>query len=583
MQNSNKSCLIFSIVAPLITSLFATSANASTVGDYIGRHKMPKPDYEAIVVGSGYGGSVAALNLGLWGIDSLVLERGRWWKVEDASQDATFATVESILERADSRASWLDTRCVGNFYLTIVPAIACDIDTGILEVIDAEPNSYDHSPKVKTEGINIMVGSGVGGGSLVNNVITYRPTKAGWDIAFPPEEMPYMQDVWNSLENKYFQRAERRLDASPLPQDILMTDYYASSRAMWGFGEAMGYPDEDPEVPDTLTFGRAFAPLMVDWDRVREEIAGTRTPGLISGEVWFGNNSDAKKSLDKEDAYLGKALATGHVDLKALHTVEDISYDEQSRLYTVKAVHTDLNYKTIKKVSFTTRNLIMAAGSVGTTKILVRARERGDLPKLNQHVGTMWNNNGNTTQLRFAADGMIGQGGPAGVKLTDFSEEGNPVVLENLSQRVPSIFEGNPDLEHFFGAMLTIGIGVPQGFGRFDYDADSDTVALHWPAEASKNVYERVTALYTDPRMPGTPYILPLESAQKTAVHPLGGVPFGKATNMQCELKGYKGLYAVDGSIMPGASAVANPTLTIAALAERCMDYIAPAIRFGKR
>jgi len=74
-----------------------------------------------------------------------------------------------------------------------------------------------------------------------------------------------------------------------------------------------------------------------------------------------------------------------------------------------------------------------------------------------------------------------------------------------------------------------------------------------------------------------------LESSQKTAVHPLGGVPFGKATDLNCGLKGYRGLYAVDGSIMPGASAVANPTLTITAMAERCMDYIAPSIRYGRR
>ncbi|MGB3620843.1 GMC family oxidoreductase [Ketobacter sp. MCCC 1A13808] len=574
-----KSLIAFAMFAPVAV----TQASPVTTGKIHSRYPKAKADYEAIVVGSGYGGAVAALNLGNWGVDTLVLERGRWWKVEDPATDATFATVESIVEQADSRGTWLDTRCGGNFYLTLIPPIPCAVDTGILEVIDSEPNAYDHSPKVIAEGINVMVGAGVGGGSLVNNVITYRPTKEGWDLSFPPAELPYMQRIWKSLETRYFERAESRLDASPVPQDILMTDAYTSSQAMWSFGAAMGYPDENPEVPETQTFGRAFAPLMVDWEAVREEIAGARTPAFILGEVWFGNNSGAKKSLDKDDAYLGKAIATGNVDLRALHTVQSVQYDEQADLYTVTAVHTDEEYNTLQEVSFTTRNLIMAAGSVGTTKILVRARERGDLPKLNRHVGTMWNNNGNTSQLRFAADGLIGQGGPAGVKLTDFREPGNPVVLENLSQRVPSVFAQDPQLSSFFGAMLTIGIGIPQGTGNFDYDAKNDTVALHWPADASENVYNRVTELYSDPQMPGTPYILPLESSQKTAVHPLGGVPFGKATDLNCGLKGYRGLYAVDGSIMPGASAVANPTLTITAMAERCMDYIAPSIRYGRR
>lgn len=575
------------MLGAVLTSAFLNVSTISPVQagklDELRDRYREKPDYEAIVVGSGYGGSVAALNLGIWGVDTLVLERGRWWNVQDPTTDSTFATIESVVTLADSRSTWLKHRCVGNFYLTIIPEIPCERDTGILEVVDSKPNEIDHSPKITAEGINVMVGAGVGGGSLVNNVITYRPTKQGWDLAFPPGKMPWMQGVWNSLQRKYFERAESRLAPEPVPQDILMTDYYTSTRAMWSFGAAMGYPIENPEVPETATFGRAFAPVMVDWETVREEIGGGRTPGFLSGEVWFGNNSGAKKSLDKEGAYLGKALSTGFVELKALHTVTGITFDERNRLYTVSAIQTDEDYNILDKLTFTTRNLILAAGSIGTTKILVRARDRGDLPRLNEHVGTLWNNNGNTSHLRFASDGYIGQGGPAGVKLTDFREPGNPVVLENLPQRVPSAFAGNSETEPFFGAMLTIGIGIPQAFGHFDYDRKSDTVALHWPQDASANVYERVTELYSDPAMPGTPYILPIEKAQSTVVHPLGGVPLGKATNLNCELEGYRGLFAVDGSILPGASAVTNPTLTITAMAERCMDYIAPAIRFGYR
>jgi choline dehydrogenase-like flavoprotein len=62
-------------------------------------------------------------------------------------------------------------------------------------------------------------------------------------------------------------------------------------------------------------------------------------------------------------------------------------------------------------------------------------------------------------------------------------------------------------------------------------------------------------------------------------LHPLGGVPLGLATDMKCGLNGYDGLYAVDGSIVPGSAAVANPSALIAALSERCMREMSRDVR----
>ena len=72
-----------------------------------------------------------------------------------------------------------------------------------------------------------------------------------------------------------------------------------------------------------------------------------------------------------------------------------------------------------------------------------------------------------------------------------------------------------------------------------------------------------------------------LNEAAATAftLHPLGGVPLGLATDMKCGLKGYDGLYAVDGSIVPGSAAVANPSALIAALSERCMREMSRDVR----
>jgi cholesterol oxidase len=56
--------------------------------------------------------------------------------------------------------------------------------------------------------------------------------------------------------------------------------------------------------------------------------------------------------------------------------------------------------------------------------------------------------------------------------------------------------------------------------------------------------------------------------------HPLGGVCMGTACDMYGRVKGYQGLYVVDGAFIPGSAAACNPALTIAAFAERCMDNI---------
>jgi cholesterol oxidase len=536
----------------------------------------PPGDYRAIVIGSGYGGSVAAYNLGKAGVQTLVLERGRNWAVTDPTTNGVFPTQDTVLSpTGDPRAIWLGTVCGGNTYSRFVPPRTCAATTGLLERIEAVPNAFDASPRVRATGISALVPAAVGGGSVVNNGITYQPTKAGWDLAFPSSELPYMEKVWKELDKKYFPLAKQRLAPEVIPPDVLATSHYESTRLMDAFGAALGYPNEDPNDPSTLTFGKTFTPVIADYDKIRDEIAGTRVASAIRGEVWWGMNSGAKKSLDMPEGYLGRALASGHVELRALHTVTDIEYDAGTKLYTVTAVATDEDYEVLATEQFTTRTLIMAAGSIGTTKLLVHARDTGALPDLNAHVGTRWSTNGNTGHLRFAKAGFLPQGGPAGVKITDFAQPGNPVVLENLPQPVPAFFASIPELALFFGAMSTIGIGIPQATGSFRYDAAADTVVLEWPPTGAQNVYDRVTQILTDPRMPGTPFILPIESAQATTLHPLGGVPLGLATDLKCELDGYKDLYAVDGSLLPGPAAAANPSMTIAAMAERCMKWIA--------
>ena len=67
---------------------------------------------------------------------------------------------------------------------------------------------------------------------------------------------------------------------------------------------------------------------------------------------------------------------------------------------------------------------------------------------------------------------------------------------------------------------------------------------------------------------------IPEGVSSKFTYHPLGGVVLDKASDNFGRVKGYHKLYAIDGSMLPGNCAMVNPSLTIAALAERNMEEI---------
>jgi cholesterol oxidase len=107
---------------------------------------------DAIVIGSGFGGAVAALRLGEAGIETIVLERGLAWPITSA-QD-TFATYR----KPDGRSTWLSPKTL------MFEPVPIDIYTGVLERKD------EH-------GISVLCGAGVGGGSLVYNGVIYQPPR----------------------------------------------------------------------------------------------------------------------------------------------------------------------------------------------------------------------------------------------------------------------------------------------------------------------------------------------------------------------------------------------------------------------
>lgn len=489
----------------------------------------------AIVIGSGFGGAVAALRLGQAGIDTLVLERGRRWPIR--SDGNTFAT----FEQPDGRAYWLRDR-TGEALLGL-PQLEKQIDryTGVLEVVEGN-------------GIAIGNGAGVGGGSLVFNAIIVKPRRALFERLFPSEiDFSEMEDV-------YYPRVTSVIQSAPIPDDILATDYYLSSRVSLDQAVKAGFPTRPVD-------------LAVDWDIVRDEIAGRRVPSAIAGQSFYGLNSGAKRSLDHN--YLPQAEATGHVEILPLHTALAIERGQGGRYAVTVAQLSDDGQVVGVPQRMTCTYLFLAAGSIGTTSLLVRARARRALPALSEHVGQHWAANGDIAVIRGALPATnAATGGPGGHFI--FEDFENPIEATSLVEIVlpPHInsalaaFGAPPSFANY------ASLGIAPAVGTFAYEAATDRVGLHWPTTDPRVTRFLAAAQHTLATLDQRTGAVTISFNPAVSAHPLGGAVLGKACDLAGRVKRCPGLYVVDGALIAGSTGLANPSFTIAALAERCMDQI---------
>jgi len=488
----------------------------------------------AVVIGSGFGGAVASLRLGQAGIDTVLLERGRRWPI--TADQNTFATYRN----PDGRAAWLSP--------TTYNGDPVDIYTGILERKDED-------------GISILCGAGVGGGSLVYSCFMYQPAREQFYLSFP-SSIDYEE-----MAEIYYPRVRSILKPSKVPADILATDYYLSSRVFLEQAANAGLPNRLQDIA-------------VDWNIVREEISGIKRPSAILGENFYGLNSGAKNSLDRN--YLAQAEQTGYVEILSLHIVTEIT-EIPGYGYRVSYNQINESGETIASKFLTCRYLFLAAGSIGTSALLVKAKAKGTLPRLNDYIGQGWATNGDTFGTRSGLPPTNPtQGGPTTTLVEHFDNPYSPIALSQGAQW------DAPE-----GTLSAIGLGIPTERGNFSYDATTDSAKLHWPINALGTIQQLKAAQYTyrilDKRNTTVNYkptTEVIEGSQRSknrgkstvdnslTVHPLGGAVLGQACDLYGRVKNYQGLYVVDGALMPGSSGCANPAITIAAFAERCMDRI---------
>ncbi|MFW0785649.1 GMC oxidoreductase [Gordonia sp. CPCC 206044] len=509
----------------------AAAAFASTHGVGSGH---AAPGRSAIVIGTGFGGSVAALRLGRAGFATTVFERGRRWPIR--SDGNTFATFVA----PDQRAAWFGSPA-GATYAAAIP-------------VPPYPGVLDH---VMGNGLEAVYGAGVGGGSLVFGSFTPVPRRQDFERIFPAAA------DYPDLARTYYPRAKRELGVSPLPTDILAHPNYIGARSWLSVVSRYGAQPH-------------FFDFAIDWDLVRAELRGARRPGVTIGDLSYGVNSGAKKSLDH--TLLPAAERTGNVVIKPMHEVFDIRERPRRKGFAVSARVLDDQGRTLRVVTAEADHLFLAAGSFHTTELLVRARASGVLPRLSPRIGDGFGGNGDflTTRTNPYEDFGTVQGGPGYARIYEDDLPGGPVSMVYQATPIPAPF----------GRTLTthlVQVHTDER-GSIDYDHATRRGVLNYPFPEGRSVLDRRSNAFiqhfherTETRFGRPANGIPVSSrltgfGSASTYHGLGGVVMGVAASMDGAVRGYENLYVVDGSFVPGAVGLVNPSLTITALAERTMD-----------
>jgi cholesterol oxidase len=488
----------------------------------------------ALVIGSGYGAAVAALRLGAAGVQTLVLEMGQLWDTPGAD-----GKIFNSVTAPDKRSMWFRTRTEA----PLATFLWLDV---INKDITPFPGVLD---KVKYADMSVYVGRGVGGGSLVNGGMAVTPSRAYFQEILPQVDA-------DAMYGTYFPRANAMLGVNNISSSWFeSTEWYQFARV-----------SRDAAVKTGLA--TTFVPNVYDFAYMQREAAGTATKSALAQEVIYGNNY-GKRSLDK--SYLASAVGTGNVAIQTLTRAKKIRRDTDGT-YIVTVDRIDTTGAVVETREIGCAHLFLGAGSLGTTELLVRARDTGTLPNLNSKVGAGWGNNGNI---------MLGRANylwnPTGANqstiptlaIDDWANTANPVFAEIAP--MPAGTET--------WASLYLAITKNAERGTFTYNAATDAAVLNWTraqnqpsVTAAKTLFDRINTAN------GTIYRYDLFGdtrafADDFCYHPLGGCVLGQATDLYGRASGYTGLYVTDGALIPGSTGV-NPFVTITALAERNMARI---------
>lgn len=530
-------------------------------------------DFDFIVIGSGFGGSVSALRLAEKGYRVAVLEMGRRWTAGDLP-----------------RSNWAIARWIWR------PRLGLRGFFGI--------RVFRH--------VMVLHGNAVGGGS-----ITYANT-----LLVPPDTV-WTQGTWAGLcdwrrvmpqhyatarrmlgvtTNRLFGPADERLKTMAAATGVAHTFHPTEVGVFFGAeGEAPGTEHADPY------FGGE---------------GPARRTCIGCGGCMIGCRYEAKNTLDRNYLYLAERRGasvfaeTRVVDVKPLG-----GSAEGTGGYEVTTVRST-SLLAAGRHRFTCRGVVFAASSLGTQELLFRLRQRGSLPRISEALGD---------QVRTNAESLIGVRYP-GCR-DDMSKGiaiGSGIYLDPHTHIEATRYPRGSDAMGFLLTVLTLGrpgwtrivtwLGtllrmlvtrpiatvrtlLPFGFARETViflcmqtlDAhlrmrwrrpwywpfsrtlvsEGDRIPTFIPAA---NAFALAGAAATH-GVAGTSITEILFNIPMTA-HCMGGAVIGGSPELgvcdwRCRVFGYRNMLLCDGSVL-GANLGVNPALTITALTEHAMSHVPP-------
>ncbi len=522
--------------------------------------------FDYLVVGSGFGGSVAAMRLAQKGYAVGLVEAGKRWHADD------FARRNWNLRKF----LWLPSLGLyGTWRLRLL------------------------------NGVFILAGSGVGGGSLNYANTLYVPP----DVFF---ERPSVRRLGGRDELvPYYDLAARMLGVVVNPvetvQDGLMRETAAE----------IGREGTYRPTPVGVYFGKEGEPAA---DPYFEGQGPDRVGCELCGECMTGCRKDAKNSLDKNYLYFAEKFGARVFAENLVADIVPLSPDGAEG-YLVRTRKTTGLFRGRRGLVFRTKGLVVAAGTLGTNALLLDLKRRGRLPNLSDHVGRYTRTNSETLLgVRSFAPGTdytrgvaitssvhpdadthlepvrFGKGHDAMCALVAALTDGDKRIprllrwlgnelrhpVRNLRMRNPAdwaketiILLGMQTLDNFFHLRLARPWFFP--FVRV-LAARSGAERAHPTWLPAGNDFGRRLAKRTG----GVAANVVTEVTVNAPItaHILGGCSFGPTPeegviDERNRVRGYEGMIVCDGSQIPENLGV-NPALSITAFAERAMSFVPP-------
>ncbi len=292
-------------------------------------------DFDWLIVGSGFGGSVSALRLSEKGYSVGVLECGR-----------RFADDEFASSTADLRRYFWNPRIgmKGIFRLTTF------------------------------KDVSVVSGCGVGGGSLGYANTLYVPPKP----FFEDRQWGAMQD-WESILAPHYAEAQRMLGVVENPHED------PADQLLRELGEELGVGETYKRTPVGIYFGEAGKTVS---DPFFGGEGPDRTGCHLCGRCMVGCRHGAKNTLVKNYLYFAEKRGATVMPERTVIDIRPIGAADGSDGYEVESVRSGAWLRKERRVQ-RARGVVVSAGPLGTNKLLQRCRLEGSLPRISARLGEL--------------------------------------------------------------------------------------------------------------------------------------------------------------------------------------------------